>query len=134
MEGSAPLQGKRPVFLHAPADPCWIFEKADLTGTAQIKAAAGSLPYNRPVSSAAQKIVLRPQATANGELEIHLDTCDGAKIAVLAMPKPEPNIALATVRGALTPQSGVHDLCLVFTRAQSDPYWALHTVELMPGR
>jgi hexosaminidase len=132
VEGPAPLQGKRPVFLHAPANPCWVFEKADLTGIAQIKAAAGSLPYNRPASSAAQKVVLRPQATPNGELEVHLDTCDGAKIAVLAMPKPD--IALATVSGALTSQSGVHDLCLVFTRARPDPYWALHTVELMPDR
>jgi hexosaminidase len=134
VEGPAPLTGKRPVFLHAPADPCWIFEKANLTGIAQIQAEAGSLPYNRPVSSAAQKVVLRPQATANGELEVHLDNCDGAKIAVLTMPKPEPNIALATVSGAMTPQTGVHDLCLVFTRAKPDPYWALHTVQLMPGR
>jgi hexosaminidase len=134
VEGSAPLNGKRPVFLHAPADPCWIFEKADLSGVAQIKAEAGSLPYNRPVSSAAQKVVLRPQATPHGELEVHLDTCDGAKIAVLVMPKPEPNIALATVSSALAPQSGVHDLCLVFTRTKPDPYWALHTVELVPAR
>ena len=134
VEGPAPLQGKRPVFLHAPANPCWIFEKADLTGIVQIRAEAGLLPYNRPVSSASQKVGLRPQATANGELEVHLDSCDGAKIAVLTMPKPEPNIALATVSGAMTPQTGVHDLCLVFTRAKPDPYWALHTVQLMPGR
>lgn len=134
VEGSAPRTGKRPVFLHDPADPCWIFEKADLTGITQIQAEAGSLPYNRPVSSAAQKVVLRPQATSNGELEVHLDSCDGAKIAVLTMPKPEPNIALTTVSGAMTPQTGAHDLCLVFTRARPDPYWALHSVQLVPGR
>jgi N-acetyl-beta-hexosaminidase len=134
VEGPAPLQGKRPVFLHSPANPCWIYEKADLAGVAQIQAAAGSLPYNRPISSSAQKVVLRQPAIPNGELEIHLDTCEGAKIAVLPMPNPVPDVVLATVRGALAPQTGVHDLCLVFTRAKPDPYWALHTVELVPGR
>ena len=134
VEGPAPLQGKRPVFLHAPADPCWIYEKADLTGISQIQAEAGLLPYNRPISSAAQKVGLRPPATPNGELEVHLDSCDGAKIAVLAMPKPAPDTALTTARGSLAPETGVHDLCLLFTRARPDPYWALHTIALLQGR
>ncbi|HXS05317.1 MAG TPA: family 20 glycosylhydrolase [Rhizomicrobium sp.] len=132
MEGPAPLKGKRPVFLHNPANPCWIFEKADLSGISHIQVMAGSLPYNHPASSAAQKIVLRPQATANGELGVHLDGCEGATLAALPMPKPEPNSALASVQGALTPQTGVHDLCLMFTRAAPEPYWALQTVTLAP--
>ncbi|HYS46879.1 MAG TPA: family 20 glycosylhydrolase, partial [Rhizomicrobium sp.] len=134
VEGPAPLHGKRPVFLHSPANPCWIFEKADLSGISQIQVAAGSLPYNRPVSSSAQKVVLRQPVTPNGELEVHLDACDGVKIAILPMPNPAPDVALAIVHGALAPQTGVHDLCLVFTRARPDPYWALHTLELVPSR
>ena len=130
VEGPAPLHGKRPVFLHSPANPCWIYEKADLTGISQIQIAAGSLPYNRPISSSAQKVVLRQPATQNGELEVRLDTCEGMTIAVLPMPKPAPEVTLATVRSSLAPQTGAHDLCLVFTRARPDPYWALHTVEL----
>ena len=131
MEGPAPLVGKRPIFLHSPANPCWIYEKADLGGISHIQVAAGMLPYNHPVSSAAQKIILRQQATPNGEFEVHLDSCEGAKLAVLPMPKVAPDTALATVQGALVPQTGTHDLCLVFTRASPEPYWALHTVELV---
>jgi hexosaminidase len=134
VEGPAPLRGKRPVFLHAPANPCWIFEKADLSGISRIQVEAGLLPYNRPVSSAAQKVVLRPPATANGELEVHLDGCDGARIAVLPMPKLAADVALATVSGSLAAQTGSHDFCLLFTRGQPDPYWALHDVTLVPGR
>ncbi len=132
VEGPAPLQGKRPVFLHSPANPCWIYERADLSGISHIQAVAGLLPYNHPNSSIAQNITLRPQATPNGELEVHLDGCEGMTIAVLPMPKLAPDIALATVRGSLAPQTGVHDLCLIFTRASPDPYWALHTVQLVP--
>jgi hexosaminidase len=131
IEGPAPLQGKRPVFLHAAVDPCWIFEKAELTGIGQVRADAGLLPYNRPDSSASQKVVLRPPATPNGELEVHLDTCDGTKIATLPMPNLPPNDPLASVSGPVMQQTGKHDLCLVFTRAKPDPYWALHRIELV---
>ena len=91
------------------------------------------LPYNHPASSVAQKIILRQQATPNGELEVRLDGCEGIKLAPLPMPKVAPDIALVTVQGSLAPQTGVHDLCLVFTRAGPKPYWALPTVELVPG-
>jgi hexosaminidase len=131
MEGPAPLEGKRPVFLHNPANPCWIYERADLSGISHIQVAAGILPYNHPASSVAQKIILRQQATPNGELEVHLDSCEGTKLVVLPMPKVAPDVALATVHGALIPQTGVHDLCLIFTRASPEPYWALHTAELV---
>ncbi|HEY4940412.1 MAG TPA: family 20 glycosylhydrolase [Rhizomicrobium sp.] len=134
IEGPAPLHGKRPVFLHDVMNPCWIFERANLTGVSKITASAGSLPFNFQIGVDAQKIMLRPPATPDGELEVHLDSCDGVKIAVLSMPHPAPNTALFTVRGPLAPQTGVHDLCLVFTRARLDPYWALHTVQLVPGR
>ena len=64
----------------------------------------------------------------------YLDACEGARIAILPMPKPAPDQALAKVRGTLMPQTGMHDLCLIFTRAAPDPYWALHTVQLLPVR
>jgi hexosaminidase len=134
IEGPAPVRGPRPVFLHDVMNPCWIYEKADLTGISQIEASAGLLPFNFQIGADAQKIVLRPPQTANGELEIHLDTCDGPKVAVLPMPHPAPDAGLGIVRAPLSAPSGIHDLCFVFTRARLDPYWALHTVQLVPGR
>jgi hexosaminidase len=133
IEGPAPIRGPRPVFLHDVMNPCWIYEKADLASISQIEVSAGLLPFNFQIGADAQKIVLRPPAAPDGELEVHLDTCDGAKIAVLPMPHPAPDTALSAVRGPLVPQAGVHDLCFIFTRAQLDPYWALHAVRLVPG-
>jgi hexosaminidase len=133
IEGPAPVRGPRPVFLHDVMNPCWIYEKADLTGISAIEVSAGSLPFNFQIGADTQKIALPPPATPDGELEVHLDTCDGAKIAILPMPHPVPDSALSTVRGPLPPQTGAHDLCFIFTRAKLDPYWALHTVRLVPG-
>ncbi len=133
IEGPAPVRGPRPVFLHDVMNPCWIYEKADLDGISQVEVSAGLLPFNFQIGADAQKIVLRPPTTAAGELEVHLDRCDGPRIAVLPMPHPGPDSALSTVRGPMAPQTGVHNLCFMFTRAKLDPYWALHTVRLVPG-
>jgi hexosaminidase len=131
IEGPAPLAGKRPVFLHDIMNPCWTWSKADLTGVTAIRLAAAQLPFNFQIGADIQKVAKRPAATADGELEVHLDTCDGAKIAVIAMPHPGPDAGLVSVAGAIAPQTGEHGLCFMFTTPRLDPYWALHTVELV---
>jgi hexosaminidase len=130
IEGPAPLAGKRPVFLTDVLDPCWIWHKVDLTGIRSVSASAGELPFNFQIGKDIEKVVKRPAATPDGEFEVHLDTCDGPKLATVPMPHPGPDTPLSTMQGALAPQTGVHDLCFVFTRPTLDPYWALHTVRL----
>jgi hexosaminidase len=132
IEGPAPLTGKRPVFLVDVLDPCWIWHKADLTGIASLRASAGELPFNFQIGKDVEKVPMRAAATPDGELEVRLDSCAGPKIATIPMPHPGPDTALSTVQGAIGPQSGPHDLCFVFTRPALDPYWALHTVTLVP--
>jgi hexosaminidase len=133
IEGPAPLHGKRPVFLHDVLNPCWVWHKVDLTGIAAIDAEAGQLPFNFQIGDDVKNVVMRPTATPDGELEVHLDSCDGTRIASIPMPHPGWDTALSTVHGTLGAQTGVHDLCFVFTRSKLDPYWALHTVRLVPG-
>jgi hypothetical protein len=50
------------------------------------------------------------------------------------MPKLAADDPLASISGSLAAQTGRHDLCLLFTRGQPDPYWALHDITLVPGR
>jgi hexosaminidase len=131
IEGPAPLSGKRPVFLHDIMNPCWIWRQASLNGVTEIALGAAQLPFNFQIGAEIATVARRTPATPDGELEVHLDGCDGVKIATLAMPHPAPDAGLVTVRGAVAPQAGVHDLCLMFTTPTLDPYWALHTVELV---
>jgi hexosaminidase len=130
IEGSAPLTGKRPVFLTDVIDPCWIWHGVDLTGITAIHASAGELPFNFQIGKDVEKVVMRPTSTPNGELEVHLDSCTGPRIADAPMPHEDADTPLSGVTGAVAPQTGKHDLCFVFTRARLDPYWALHTVSL----
>jgi hexosaminidase len=131
IEGPAPFSGKRPVFLHDIMNPCWIWAKADLGGVTQIAVGAAQLPFNFQIGADLETVAKRAPTTPDGELEVHLDTCDGTKVATLAMPHPAPAAGLVTVRGPIAPQTGRHDLCLMFTTPRLDPYWALHTVELV---
>jgi hexosaminidase len=131
IEGPAPFTGERPVFLHDIMNPCWIWRGADLAGVTQIGLTAGQLPFNFQIGADVDKVAKRPAATPEGEFEVHLDTCDGATVATIAMPHQPPGTGLVIARGPLAPQTGTHDLCFMFTRPTLDPYWALHTVELV---
>ena len=71
-------------------------------------------------------------STPDGELEVHLDSCEGERIAVLPLAPAVKNDAITTLQAALAPRPGVHDVCFVFTRARPDPIWAISWVQLAP--
>lgn len=131
IEGGAPVAGARPDFLHDIMNPCWIWSKAPIGGATGISITAGLLPFNFQIGADRAKVANRPPATPDGEFEVRLDDCNGPKIATLPMPHPGANEGLVTVQGSLVPRAGTHDLCLMFTTPSVDPYWALHSMELV---
>jgi hexosaminidase len=136
LEDDAPVSGSRAVFNVDILDPCWIWQQADLAHVAGIAARVGQVPFNFQVGDAVKQIPLIPPQTPAGELEVRLDSCDGARIAVLplepALANPAvtelPRVAITgDVHGRVT---GTHDLCLRFTRRNVDPIWTLESVQL----
>jgi len=122
----APKTGPRAVFWINAVNPCWIWEKADLSSVTAITAAVGQITASRKLS------VLLAPSTPDGELEVHLDSCEGERIAVLPLAPAVKNDAVTVLKAAMTPHPGVHDVCLVFTRAKPDPVWAINWVQLGP--
>jgi hexosaminidase len=133
LEGAAAASGARPVYLVDIMNPCWIWPGADLSGVSALSVGVDRLPFNFQIGAARDRIDLRPPATADGELEVHLDGCASPTAAVLplapAVARPGPAILTAP----LAPQSGRHDLCFVFTAARIDPMWVLGFVQLEPS-
>ena len=113
-------------------DPCWIYPRADLDAARRIEVAAAALPYNFQLWTDASKVVLRPTATPAGELQVRLDSCDGELLSSVGLPDVSAGKDAATLEAALPKRDGLHDLCLVFTRARIDPMWAIDTVQLLP--
>jgi len=128
------LASGRAVLLVDILNPCWIYEKADLDGIAAIAAGAAQLPFNFSIGVDRDRISLRPARTPAGELEVHLDDCDAAPVAVLPLKPTARAGAVETVSAPLAGQSGIHDLCFVFTQNSLDPFWALNFVQLVPRR
>jgi hexosaminidase len=136
LEDDAPVSGPRAVFNVDILDPCWIWEKADLAHVTGVAADVGEVPFNFQVGDAVKQVPLSPPQTSAGELEVRLDSCDGARLAVLPLESALANPAVTALpRVAISSDArgdaaGTHDLCLRFTRRSVDPIWTLESVQL----
>jgi hexosaminidase len=125
--GTAP----RPLLALDIMNPCWIYRGVDLTQGARLTAAAGKLPFNFEIGADAQKIRVGDARTAEGELEVRIDGCEGDPAAVQPLaPLPEGVLVMTLPAVALPARPGRHDVCLRFARPRLDPMWALDWVEI----
>jgi hexosaminidase len=132
LEDDAPRDGSRAVFNIDILDPCWIYERADLSRATAIAANIGQLPFNFQVGDDVKKIPLHPPASAQGELEVRLGSCDGERIAVLPLAAAGSTNGVAKLPPVqMTSRAGTHDLCLRFTRRAVDPLWAVDSVQII---
>ena len=119
----------REVFVVNYRNPCWIEKGAWLNGAAAITLQMQALPWvfeDGPQRTA----VLPPVRTAYGEIEVHLDRCDGSMIALLPLPASTEGAEAATLHAALPALGGQHDLCIEVHRPKLDPLWALNWVQV----
>jgi hexosaminidase len=131
LEDDAPVRGDRAVFLIDIMNPCWIFPAADLSHGPTLQVAVGQVPFNFQIGKDREAIRLAAPHTPAGELEVHLDSCDGELIAALPLASAVSNNAVTQLPSArLSQASGRHDLCFRFTQRELDPLWALDWVQL----
>jgi hexosaminidase len=132
LEDDAPLLGPRATFWVDIMDPCWMYPAADLTGVRELRASVGQVPFNFQIGKDVNAIPLPPPRTASGELQVHLDRCDGALIAELPLAPAVSNPEITPLPAVkINDVSGVHDLCFVFTRKSVDPTWVIDSIELV---
>jgi hexosaminidase len=112
-------------------NPCWMDRSVDLSGGPQILAAVVALPFNFEIGADLPKIRIGDARTAQGELEIHVDSCDTPAVAVLPLGAAADTGEVTTLPRLRLPRlPGRHDLCLRFARPRLDPLWALDWIEL----
>jgi hexosaminidase len=112
-------------------NPCWIDRGVDLSRGASIVVSVAPLPFNYELGADAASIPLGKPQTAQGELEVHVDTCDTPAFATLPLAPAAANSGVTTLPTQQLPSlPGRHDLCLRFARPRLDPMWALDWVEI----
>ena len=131
LEDDAPLRGPRAVFTLDIEHPCWTWPSVDLDHVASVVAAVGQVPFNFQIGADLKKISFPVPETAAGELEVHLDGCDGALYVRLPLAPAAASNAVTVLPPAAVPKvSGTHDLCLRFAQRGVNPLWALDFIEL----
>ena len=112
-------------------NPCWIYRGVQLDHARSITAAVAPLPFNYEIGADAEKIRVGDARTADGELEIHVDGCETAAVATMALHDAAAHGGVTELPSVVLPRgSGLHDLCLRFARPRLDPQWALDWVEI----
>lgn len=131
LEDDAPVRGNRAVFLIDIMNPCWIFPSADLSHGPTLQAAVGQVPFNFRIGKDRDSIRLATPQSPDGELEVHLDSCEGARIAALPLAPAVKNNAVTQLPPLRLPQTaGRHDLCFRFAQRSMDPLWAVDWIQL----
>jgi hexosaminidase len=112
-------------------NPCWIYRGVDTSRGPRITAAVAALPFNFEIGADAAKIRVGDARTTLGELEVHVDGCDGAPLDVLPLTPASASGAVTQLPAKKLPAlAGVHDVCLRFARPRLNPLWALDWVEI----
>ena len=112
-------------------NPCWIYRGADLTQGPQFSAAVAPLPFNYEIGSAAEHIRVGDTRTPEGELEVHIDSCDAPAAAVLPLGTAAGNPGVTQLAPQKLPAvAGRHDLCLRIASPRLDPVWALDWAQI----
>jgi hexosaminidase len=112
-------------------NPCWIDRAVDLSSGPRLIAAVAPVPFNYEIGADAAKIRVGDARTPAGELEIHVDGCDGPAIATLPLAAAVGNAGVTILAAQHLPAvAGRHDVCLRFARPRLDPQWALDWVEI----
>jgi len=131
LEDDAPVRGDRARYLVDILQPCWIYEGADLTGVSRIEAAVGQIPFNFQIGDDIKKIVFRPPATPEGELEARQGSCDGPVVAVLPLAAAAKSQGVTVLAGDI--RGGAGALCFTFTQRAVEPMWVIDRVTLIAG-
>jgi hexosaminidase len=112
-------------------NPCWIDRAVDLSSGPRIVAAVAALPFNYEIGADTAKIRVGDARTAEGELEVHVDGCDGPAIGTLPLAAAAGNASVTTLAAQRLPRiAGRHDVCLRFARPRLHPQWALDWIEI----
>ncbi|HLZ96648.1 MAG TPA: family 20 glycosylhydrolase [Steroidobacteraceae bacterium] len=112
-------------------NPCWIYRDVELDRTRSLTAAVAPLPFNYEIGADAEKIRVGDARTADGELEIHIDGCDTATVATVALSDAAAHDGVTELPPVSLPRRpGRHDICVRFARPRLDPLWALDWLEI----
>jgi hexosaminidase len=128
--GSRPTHGPRPrpVYQVDIGNMCWQWRRAPLEGVKRVTLTVGRVAWR--FGDEAKDAVVRPKASAAGELEIHADSCTGPLLATLPLAPAATASGQTRLDAKISTPKGndVRNLCIFATGDPRDGQWALARV------
>ena len=126
--GIRPAHGPPPVYEIDAGNMCWLWPHAPLKKVSHVSLTVERITWR--FGDDAKDAVVRPKASAAGELELHADSCKGPLIATVPLaPAAHAHGQTKLDATVATPRpDGVHDLCIIATGDPRDGQWALARV------
>lgn len=130
LAGNRPAHGRPPVYAVDVGNMCWLWKDAPLGEIRQISVNVGRVPWRFGDDSAGA--VVRPAASAAGELQVHADSCKGSMLATLPLARAAATKFQTTLKADVATGShgGNRTLCIVATGDPRDGQWAIANVSL----
>ncbi len=94
---------------------CWKLPQVSLDGVSSITIDGAWLARNYGLAGDASKVVSRPARSPAGELEVHLDRCDGPLAATLPLPSKTVPGTTFHLTATWPANTGMHDVCVFST-------------------
>jgi len=120
--------GSRPIYKTDVDNMCWRWPHAPLNEVKRIALSVDRVAWQ--FGDEATGAVVRKKTGAAGDIEIHIDACDGPLLA---------HASLASAPGELTADvttpasAGAHDVCILATGDPRDGVWTLAHIALQKG-
>jgi hexosaminidase len=127
-QGLQPAQVPRPVYTADIGNMCWVWRLAPLESIQHVNLTVERVAWR--FGDEAKEAVVRPKASAAGEIEIHADSCTGPLLARLplasAVQGDGQHELYATV--STSKLNDAHDLCIFANGDPRDGQWVLARV------
>lgn len=128
--GDQPKHGPTPVYKADIGNMCWLWPQAPLDDIKRVVLTVGNVAWR--FGDEARDAIVRRKASADGEFELHADSCTGPLLATLPL-APVARAKGQTIISAdisLPKNNGLHSLCIFATGDPRDGQWTLARVAL----
>ena len=128
VDGRQPAQGVRPVYTLDVGNMCWLWRGAPLQGIGQVTLTVERVAWR--FGDDAERAVVRPKASADGEFEIHADSCTGPLLGSLPLASAKQGGQNElNARVSTSTLNDTRDLCIFATGDPRDGQWAIARVD-----
>jgi hexosaminidase len=130
LAGNRPAHGPVPVYAVDVGNMCWLWKNAPLAGIRRIGVTVGRVAWR--FGDDAARAVVRPPATAAGELEVHGGSCQGPLLATLPLARAAAakDQTTLTTRMDSAGDAGNETLCIVATGDPRNGQWMIAGISL----